>query len=97
MCTYYIQLGLNDDMRGVDLFSTVLMLDVCFERRAFFWGPFQASNEILFIFSPLPIVLYEQDAFFACIGGRRDGFDAFCATCLPLADKVCLAACLLVV
>lgn len=52
MCTYYIQLGLNDDMKRVDLFSTVLMLDVCFERRVFF-GPF--NNKILFIFLLCPL------------------------------------------
>lgn len=77
-------------------FSTVLIFDICF--KVSFFGAFRGANVIsIYSFSPLPIALCEQDAFFACIGGRRGGLDSFRATCLPLVDKVCLATCLLVV
>lgn len=62
-------------------------------------GPFGMLNKKFSLFLLLPIVLCEQVAFFACVGRqeRWRGCFFFCATCLPLVDKVRLATCLLVV
>lgn len=64
-------------MKRVDVFSTVLSFDIR-SMVEFYFGAFRGSSmRSIKSFSPLPIVLCEQDAVFACIGGRRGGFDAF--------------------
>lgn len=82
----------------------MFIFDICFKVSFYFFiffnflVHFRDLMRFILSFSPLPIVLCEQDTVFACIGGRRGGFFyAFWATCLPLVEKVRSATCLLVV